>query len=361
MDPSVRFKEYIQSLKKKDKIAILHHTDADGICAGIIAKKSIEKITGAKISIHFHQPEGKITIIPETIGFVKSKGITHLIVVDMAIDHDPVPVKELEKHAKILLIDHHIKANDISSENIAVVKAADLSSSVSPDKYPASKMCYDLFSEIIDIHELRWLASVGIYGDYAQSQWSEFIAETMKETGITEKKLKSVEELIFYSSSIRGTDCLKDAFDIISEAKSIDYILESRLKGYKKKVEGELKKYLRVHKAKAEFQDSLIIYEISPKHRIKSRLINILSQEYYPDKTIVLLQLEGARAYISARRQDCLLSMNDMLKRTLSGIPDSEGGGHVPAAGGYLPKSQIVEFKRRVVSYCKEKEFKSES
>ena len=352
-----RFKEYILALRKTDKIAILHHTDADGICAGIIAKKSIEKIVGAKISIHFHQPEGKITIIPDTIEYLNSKGITHLVVVDMAIDHDSAPVKELEKHVKILLIDHHVKANDINSGNIVMVKAIDLSK-VSPDKYPASKMCYDLFSQITDIGDLRWLASVGIYGDYAQSKWQEFISETTKETGITEKKIKAVEGLIFYSNAIRGIDGLKEAFDIISEAKSVDNILKSRLKEYKKNVEGELKKYLRVHKSKAEFHDSLIIYEISPKHRIKSRLINILSQEHYPNRTIVLLQLEGDRAYISARRQDCLLSMNDMLKAALSGIPESEGGGHVPAAGGYLPKSHISEFKRRVISYCKEKELK---
>lgn len=358
MDTSVRFREYVQSLKKKDKIAILHHTDADGICSGIIAKKSIEKIVGAKISIHFHQPEGKITIIPETIGFVKSNGITHLVVVDMAIDHDPAPVRELARHAKILIIDHHITANDINSENIVLVKAIDLSE-ISPERYPASKMCYDLFSEISDISDLRWLSSIGIYGDYAQSEWLGFIAETIRETGITEKKLRAVEELIFYSNAIKGIDGLKEAFDVISDAKSIDAILESRLKNYKARVKGELDKYLRIHKSKAEFYDGLIVYEISPKHRIKSRLINILSQEYYPSRTILLIQYDGARAYISARRQDCRISMNDMLKRSLSGIPDSEGGGHIPAAGGYLPKSHIAEFKNRVVAYCKEKELES--
>lgn len=354
MDTSFRFREYVQSLKKTDKIAILHHTDADGICAGVITKKSLEKIVGAKISIHFHQPEGKITIIPGTIEFVKSKGITHLVVVDMAIDHDPAPVKVLARHAKILLIDHHVTANNLNSENIVMVKAIDLSE-VSPEKYPASKMCYDLFSEITNISDLRWLSSVGIYGDYAQSKWPEFIAETIRETGITEKNLRAVEELIFYSNSIKGIDGLKEAFDIIAGAKNIEDITKSRLNDYKLQVEVELKKYLDGHKAKAEFHDDLIIYEISPEHRIKSRLINILSQEYYPSRTILLIQYDGARAYISARRQDSLLSMNDLLKSTLSGIPDSEGGGHVPAAGGYLPKSHIREFKSRVISYCDEK------
>ena len=58
MDSRNQFRQYVGSLTSKDKIAILHHTDTDGICSGVIAKKSLEKIVGSKIMIHFHQPEG---------------------------------------------------------------------------------------------------------------------------------------------------------------------------------------------------------------------------------------------------------------------------------------------------------------
>ncbi|MFH1126620.1 MAG: DHHA1 domain-containing protein [archaeon] len=352
MDPKESFRQYITSLDPKDRIAILHHTDSDGITAGLIAKKSTELITGLEISIHFHQKEGKIPITKNTIAFVKKNNINKLIIVDLAIDHDPQPVKDLEKHAKILLIDHHEKTHDINSKNTTMIKAQDLSD-IPSDKYPASKLCYDLFSDLADIKNLSWLAAIGIWGDYAQSQWPDFL----KKTGIKESRLEQADELIFYSGSIKGADGLTRSFDIIDKSETIDDIIKNpELNTYKDTVMAELDNYLDIHRTKADFHGNLIIYEIEPKHRIKSRLINILSQKYYPDRTIVLIQLDGDRAAISARRQDSKYSMNAMLKHALKDIPDSQGGGHIPAAGGYLPAQYLEKFRQQVISYCKEKD-----
>ena len=351
MTPKDKFRTYIESLNPGDKIAILHHTDADGITAGLITKKSIKKITGITINTHFHQKQGKITITKETLDYITENSINKLIIVDMAIDHDPRSVKQLEKHAKLLLIDHHEKTNDINSKNTTMIKAEDLLD-IPSARYPASKMCYDLFSDITDIKELAWLAAVGIYGDYAQSQWPGFL----KETGIPKDTLEQIDELIFYSGSIKGKDGLSESFNIIDNAKTIEEILKSKLQDYKNTVMHELNKYMDAHKKDAQFHNNLIIYEITPRHRIKSRLINILSQKNYPAKTIVLIQTEGSTAYISARRNDSKLSMNSMLKHALTGIPDSQGGGHIPAAGGYLPKKYIKKFRQQVISYCKEKD-----
>ncbi len=351
MTPKDKFKTYIESLNLEDKIAILHHTDADGITAGLITKKSIKKITGITVDIHFHQKQGKITITKETLDYITENNINKLIIVDMAIDQDPKSVKQLEKHAKLLLIDHHEKTHDINSKNTTMIKAEDLLD-IPSARYPASKMCYDLFSDITDIKDIAWLAAVGIYGDYAQSQWPDFL----KKTGISKDKLEQIEELIFYSGSIKGIDGLGESFNIIGNAKTTDEILKSKLTEYRDTVITELNKYMDAHKKDAQFHDNLIIYEIAPTHRIKSRLINILSQKYYPTKTIVLIQTEGSTAYISARRNDSKLSMNSMLKHALIGIPNSQGGGHIPAAGGYLPKKHIEKFRQQVISYCKEKD-----
>ena len=353
MTPKDKFKTYITSLAPADKIAILHHTDADGITAGIIAKKSIKKITGITVNIHFHQKQGKITITKETLDYITENNINKLIIVDMAIDHDPQSVKQLEKHAKLLLIDHHEKTHDINSKNTTMIKAEDLLD-IPSARYPASKMCYDLFSDITGIKDLAWLAAVGIYGDCAQSRWPGFL----KETAIPKHTLEQIDELIFYSGSIKEKDGLSDSFNIIGNAKTIDEILKSKLTEYRDTVITELNKYLDAHKKDAQFHNnnSLIIYEINPTHRLKSRLINILSQKYYPTKTIVVIQTEGSTAYISARRNDSKISMNSMLKHALKDIPNSQGGGHIPAAGGYLPKKHIEKFRQQVISYCKEKD-----
>ena len=354
MPPKDRFKTYIASLVPEDNIAILHHTDADGITAGLITKKSIKKICSITIPLHFHQKEGKITITKKTIDRIKSNNINKLIIVDMAIDHDPDAVKKLENHAKLLLIDHHKTVNNINSKITTAIKAEDLLD-IPSAKYPASKMCYDLFSDLTDITDLAWLAAIGIWGDYAQSQWPVFL----KKTAIPKHILEEIDELIFYSNSIKGIDGLSDAFNILDTAKTPEDILKStKLQSYKNTVKTELNKYLDTHKKDAQFHnnDTLIIYEITPRHRLKSRLINILSQKHYPKKTIIILEHHKNRIDISARRQDSKYSMNEMLKDALVGIPNSQGGGHIPAAGGYLPKVYLAQFKKQVISYCKEKD-----
>ncbi len=354
MTPKDHFKTYITSLTPEDNIAILHHTDADGITAGLITKKSIKKLCSITIPLHFHQNEGKITITKETIGLIKSNNINKLIIVDMAIDHDPESVKQLEHHARLLLIDHHKSANNINSKTTTAIKAEDLLD-IPSARYPASKMCYDLFSDLTDITGLAWLAAIGIWGDYAQSQWPDFL----KKTAIPKHTLEEIDELIFYSGSIKEKDGLTDAFNILDTAKSPEDILKSaKLQSYKNTVITELDKYLDAHKKDAQYHNAgtLMIYEISPKHRIKSRLINILSQKHYQNKTIVLLEHHNSRTDISARRNDSKLSMNDMIKSALTGIPNSQGGGHIPAAGGYLPKEYLDKFKKQVITYCKEKD-----
>ncbi len=352
MTPKDRFKTYITSLNKRDNIAILHHTDADGITAGLITKKSIKKLYAITIPLHFHQKDGKITITKNTINIIKNNNINKLIIVDMAIDHDPKSVKQLENHAELLLIDHHKASNNINSKITTAIKAEDLKD-IPSSKYPASKMCYDLFSDLTDISDLSWLAAIGIWGDYAQSHWSDFL----KKTAIPKTMLEQIDELIFYSGSIKEKDGLTDAFNILDTAKTPKDILKSTiLQSYKNTVKAELNKYLDAHKKDAQFHNNntLIIYEIAPIHRLKSRLINILSQKHYPNKTIVILEQHNNRIDISARRQDSKLSMNDMLKSALEGIQNSQAGGHIPAAGGYIPKEHLEQFKKQLIAYCKE-------
>lgn len=70
----------------------------------------------------------------------------------------------------------------------------------------------------------------------------------------------------------------------------------------------------------------------------------------YIDKIIILIKLDIVEdAYnVSVRRQDRKQNMSDFLKSLLNGIPNADGGGHVPAAGGRFPKEQLGEFKKRL-------------
>jgi single-stranded DNA-specific DHH superfamily exonuclease len=96
-------------------------------------------------------------------------------------------------------------------------------------------------------------------------------------------------------------------------------------------------------------EKELIYFEIRPQHSIKSALINKISEKF-PNKTIVLVQDFGEEhVYFSARRQDFKVKVNDLLEKSIFGIPDSTAGGHIPAAAGKIPREYLKEFKKKLI------------
>ena len=92
----------------------------------------------------------------------------------------------------------------------------------------------------------------------------------------------------------------------------------------------------------------LIIYEINPKYNVKSIIINKLSSEKYPNKTILCLSKHQEKVIISARRQDYKIPINDLLSDAIEDLPGSTAGGHIPAAGASVRKKDLKRFKDKI-------------
>lgn len=137
-----KFTSFVKGLKK-DKFAILYHPDGDGLCAAVIVTKALEKLD-AKPALVFTQKPWQISLAPQTRQKLKQKRIKRLLILDMAADQCPSSIAETEKIAKIMIIDHHILSNDVNSAKTLMIKAQAISK-LSGDKYPAAKLCYDLF------------------------------------------------------------------------------------------------------------------------------------------------------------------------------------------------------------------------
>ena len=43
-----KFNRFCSNLKESDNIAIIHHSDADGICSALITAKAIERLAGKR-------------------------------------------------------------------------------------------------------------------------------------------------------------------------------------------------------------------------------------------------------------------------------------------------------------------------
>jgi len=57
-----KFDAFVSQLSKKDRCALIHHTDADGITAGVIAAKAIERITGKKCALILYPAPSEVTL-----------------------------------------------------------------------------------------------------------------------------------------------------------------------------------------------------------------------------------------------------------------------------------------------------------
>lgn len=347
-----RLDSFASNLSKKDRIAVIFHTDADGICSGIIASKTVERICGKKPVLHLQPEPSEVTISEKMVFELKKRNVNKVIVTDLNVDQEPGRIKAIEKFAEILILDHHEIRADLNSQKTIMIKPQMLSKA-SPSKYPASKLAYDMFSRHCDISDLAWLAAIGIYGDVSEAEWREFISETLEKSKIGEGQISMAGALIVYARSYDEANGPINAFDALYSANSISDVLKSKLLDYSQKIEEELAYYIEKRHESAQIypEKKLLIYEIRPKYSIKSELSNRLSRTFYPDWTCVIMQLKGETAGISARNQSGGVSMNDLMIRATKGIPDSSGGGHIQAAGASFPNipKWVSEFKKRVL------------
>ena len=177
----------------------------------------------------------------------------------------------------------------------------------------------------------------------------------MKKFNINEKWLEEFEEVI---SSIEAYDktLLKALFKFLSAKEKPPNIKKSDFYKYKKLMEKEIKKAINEFKHKAEIYNSLdlIFYQIKSKFYIKSIVANTLSK-MYPNKTIIIiLDRGGKELFLSARRQDYRIAVNDLLESAIKGLKNANAGGHIPAAGGKILRKDLKKFKENIIKILEE-------
>ncbi|MBU2476987.1 hypothetical protein KKG83_05955 [Candidatus Micrarchaeota archaeon] len=344
------FKKFIEDNKEK-RTAVLHHTDPDGVCSGIITAKALERITGKK-PLLFHQNPGEITVTENTVKELKEKQIQFLVSVDLSVDQNPEPIKEIEEFAKILVLDHHKTYNELNSTETLMIKSKDLTG-VEGSKYPVSKLSFDLFSDLTDLKDLDWIACIGLLGDNAYSEWKDFVDGTIEKYGfekkIEENILFKIKKLI-ESIEVMDYSKMENLINVFLSAKKPEDLMKKDLLMELEGMEKEVAFWRMEFEQKKEvFPGELIYFELKPEHSIKSVLINRISQRY-KNKTIVLVQdFSEEHVYFSARRQDFKVKVNDLLEKAVEGIPEATAGGHIPAAAGRIPRKYLKQFKENLI------------
>jgi len=351
-----KFDSIVENYSKSDRIAICHDLDADGISSGALTYVAIQKIRGKAPDLVITQSHKTVELLPKSLSMLKRKKIQKLVIVDFAFDQNEKSVLETEKIVnEILVIDHHTDYGTKSKKTffLKVQKFSD----IEPSKYPTSKAVYDLFSRHVDLSTHSWLACTGLMGDNQLSQWNDFVKEEAN------KHNSSVSELSKIVAIISGVEVLApkklhELLLFLAKCKKPSDVLKSKFAEYSKNLDKKIEKLLLdFEKKKIVFPEKeLVWHEFKAKGNFKSELINRISNQIYPNMTVIVVQDKGDDWLLfSARRQDFKVKMNSLLEKAVSGLKGAGAGGHVPAAAGRVNKKDFEEFKKRILEQLDKK------
>ena len=347
---ATELKKITDRINSNDIIGVVHHDDSDGNCAGVIIAKALEKLRGRRIDFEI---SGNYYDIKEFCSKCIRKKANYVFITDITAEQQPQLLKELSKHATVILLDHHKSYGDVSSKNILFIKSHFYNPKIEPAKYCAAKLCYDLFSELVDLSDIDWICSIGIIGDMGYEQWKDFVDTALKKQGLKVKKdifqteFGKINSLVL-SSRLYSMTLRNRIFEILYDADNYKDVLKSELQKAGAVIE-EINWYLKNHKKFMKKYGDLLLFEIKPKYGINADLSTQLAGIYPHNTIIVAVEMRGKIA-ISARRADFKKPMNTLLEKATEGISDSNAGGHSVAAGAGVRKNDYEKVIGRIIS-----------
>ncbi len=363
-----RFVDTIKSISKKDRIAIFHDTDPDGITSAALMKKAFDKL---KLNVAYvnwldrSNNEHDEKIIKE----LKQSGVNYVFFADLTFYLIEGRLENFSQLGKVIIFDHHPYEGDLNSENIIFILPNLFQEGIGPTRYNTSKLVYDFFSRITDMSDFDWICAVGIIADYAFEAWPEYLDMCFKKYGderkpyIYDTKLGELAKLLSYGNSI-GREYLVESYKSLLISKSPDEMKEHLPQEFKK-VGEDILSIVGHYKRDADIDEDLelIFYKIDSKYGVASQVSSSLSQNYEPRKTVIVIQEIEKDPYIhvSARRQDWKIDCGKLLRESCIGIKDAHGGGHIPAAGAGIPVEHFTEFEDNLFVNLKSGKFKRDS
>ena len=340
-------KKFLENIRSDDKVALIYHTDMDGVCSAALVYnifKKINKKYDKNISI-YKSFSGSYDNIENILKETKDYDIT--IIVDIAFDG------EVEPDRKILLIDHHLVKKDMNSKNLVFINPR----KENPEIYqPASYLVLKLSQIIADSKDVEYISALGTAGDMGFKDCMDLMGtwtNAKKAEEIFHTKIGQVSHKLWGASYELGIERI---LDIILETKNLEELEKNE----------DVKKSFRIfnkefEKGKEQFWNNsetfgnVIFSKIKPHYkRLGSPIINSISFEK-PEKIIFLLEDREDVYKISVRYQNVRnhenLHLGILMKECCN------GGGHRPAAGGSIKKEGYEVFKKRILTYLKKFSF----
>ncbi len=316
-------KTFLDRIKPENRVYIIHHNDADGVCsAGIVGKylKS-RKVYPTFVS----QP-----IPPKKATFhsISWEDPDYVIVLDIALDQSRNLLDVFD--CPVLIIDHHV-SKDLSSRKVTHINPR----FENPDIYQsASYLVYKLLGE----KEYAWVAAVGAIGDF-NTEDSQDLFQDLED--YKKEELGFVSNVIASVKAVEGRKGCEEFAQLLSEVGGVKELFRKgkRFLEENNTIDEEIDRVMRDFEKNKEVKGKVTFYHMESKYRIRSIIATKL-----PVKNVnAIYEGEGNNHVFSLRSKE--VDLTKVLDRVLEKV-DGSGGGHPQAAGATIPAEFADDFKR---------------
>lgn len=340
-----RAESFFDRVDSKDRLALIHDSDPDGVCSATIMILSLKSF-GIK-------PNVVIASSPDDVKKtgVAVKNCNKVIVLDLAPHLYAKDLEEAERSGTdFLIFDHHM-AYKIDSENIFYVNPRLVDDSL---YMPTSYIVFKYYERCVDTKNMEWVAAIGTVADYGIKKETEdlllkFLTKADYEDVWKSEYGKAAITLNAATAIVGAEKCL----EIMMKLKTFDEFKHVReFNEAARKFEDELKKREEEARKKLEVypKEKLLISFVETKYKHVASAISsrISREEKNKEMTFILFEKKGDEYKLHGRSQNGKVNIG-LLFDSL-GV----GGGHVQAGGGSIEASRLPEFKKRLLDKIKQ-------
>jgi len=326
----------------KDKIAIIHHNDGDGICSAAVFALMLKKLGNFPVLIH--APE-HVDIEDDTKKKITDSKATHVVILD-------IPIERLENIGMpTLIIDHHPRTKRIELEG----EIHHITTNC------ASYLTYEFCKQITDIEDLSWIAAIGCLSD-KDNDGFEKLAPLVDKTSKLDRDVLQKMMGFISSAKVLGSEGIACGVNALIEASTMGIetaVLGStpnaqKLSELRYMSRKERDYWLLFHKEYALIKDKMIYYKIRSRLPIQSYLAGTLSN-FYPKHVCFVTNDNSVNEFrtIECRTKLEGISLGQMLRHIAEELGGS-GGGLDYAAGTKIPAGKEEEFIKRCEELTKD-------
>lgn len=339
ISPAVSF---INSIKSKSKVAIVHGHDTDSICSAAIIYKLIKSEN--KIDSDLIISESNSHLKEKTFEKLKRLKPNYVIIVDIANIGVDIATK-MRAFSQIMIIDHHVPRG---YGKVTYVNPRVFDREV---YLPATYVCYKIYEKFLNPEEIAWIAGIGTLGDFGMRNCLDLFNKIKSENRELVESFELNDEILIEKSLLGKLTQIVDsgmvvkdvagsvfALKVLIDAKKYKDVMSNKtLLRYYKMVEDEFKRIEADFNKNKKIIDNIVFYEIKSKLKLKSAFSSKI-ERVFDDKVVVVYQKEVESYNISLRRgKKVQVDLDDLAKESVMGIKGADGGGHPSAAGMRVP------------------------